>query len=118
MREVYGGARIVTFVTRDLARAREFYVDRLGLAVVGEEPGRFVMVNAGNFRLCIDAADDAHPPRGGGASIQLRVRHLGRTPSAHEERGVAYECHTGQRVGDYLEAHDPDGYRIVFVERV
>ena len=118
MREVYGGARVVTFVTRDLARARAFYVDSLGFAVVKEEPGRFVMINAGTFRLCIDRADEVHPARGGGATVTFRVRNLSRTAKELEARGVGYEAFTGPRVGDYLETSDPDGYRLVFAERL
>ena len=118
MREVMGGARIVTFTTRSLAKARAFYVDRLGFAVIREESGRYVMVNVGTFRLCIDAADTAHPAKGGGATLIFRVRNLGRTAKELEARGVAHEQFTGARVGDYLETSDPDGYRLVFCERL
>jgi catechol 2,3-dioxygenase-like lactoylglutathione lyase family enzyme len=118
LREVYGGVRIVTFTTRDLPRARAFYVDRLGLAVVREEADVYVMVNAGTFRLCIDRADAAHPAKGGGASLLFRVRNVAKTAKELEARGVAYEMFTGARVGDYLEASDPDGYRLVFAERL
>ena len=118
MREVFGGVRVVSLVAADLARSRDFYVDRLGLRVEREEPGRWFMVNVGTFRLCVDAADEVHPARGGGATLLFRVRNVGRTARELEERGVGYECHTGQRVGDYLETSDPDGYRLVFTERL
>ncbi len=118
MREVYGGARIVTFVTRNLPRSREFWVDRLGLAVVREEANRYVMVNCGTFRLRIDRADEAHPARGGGAALVFKVRNVAKTARELDERDVPYEAHTGPRTGDYLEASDPDGYRIVFTERL
>ena len=118
MREVFGGARIVTFTTRNLARARDFYVDRLGFSVLDERPGKFVMVNVGTFRLCIDRADEAHPAKGGGASLVFRVRNISKTAKELESRGVGYESFTGPRVGDYLETSDPDGYRIVFAERL
>ena len=118
MREVYGGVRIVTFVTRNLAKARAFYVDRLGFAIVKEEPGVFVMVNAGTFRLSIERADDAHPAKGGGATIHFRVRNVAKTAKELDERGVGYESFTNPRSGDYLETSDPDGYRLVFAERL
>ena len=118
MKEVYGGVRIVTFTTKDLARARAFYVDRLGLAVVSEKADHFVMVNAGTFRLCIDQADAAHPAKGGGASLLFRVKNVAKTGKELEARGVPFEAFTGARVGDYLEASDPDGYRLVFAERL
>ena len=118
MREVYGGARIVSFVTRNLKKSRSFYVDTLGFAVVKEEPDRFVMVNAGTFRLCIDRADEAHPAKGGGAALTFRVRNLAKTAKELDTRGVGYETFTGSRIGDYLETSDPDGYRLVFAERL
>jgi catechol 2,3-dioxygenase-like lactoylglutathione lyase family enzyme len=118
MREVYGGARIVTFVTKNLARSRAFWVDRLGFSVLKEEPDRFVMVNAGTIRLCIDRADHAHPAKGGGASLLFKVKNLAKTAKELDARGVGYETFTGARVGDYLETSDPDGYRIVFAERL
>jgi catechol 2,3-dioxygenase-like lactoylglutathione lyase family enzyme len=118
VREVFGGARVVTFVTKNLARSRAFYVDRLGFAVVREEPDHFVMVNVGTFRLCIDRADDAHPAKGGGAALIFRVRNVSKTAQELESRGVGHEVFTGARVGDYIEISDPDGYRIVFAERL
>jgi len=118
MREVYGGARIVTFVTRNLAKSRAFWVDRLGFSVLKEEADRFVMVNAGTFRLCIDRADGPHPAKGGGAALTFRVRNVAKTAKELDARGVAYESFTGPRIGDYLETSDPDGYRIVFAERL
>jgi len=118
MREVFGGARIVTFTTRNLAKARAFYADRLGFAVMDEKPDHFVMFNVGTFRLCIDRADDAHPAKGGGAAVIFRVRNIAKTAKELDAKGVAYETFTGARVGDYLETSDPDGYRIVFAERL
>ena len=118
MREVYGGVRTVTFVTRNLAKSRAFYVDRLGFAIVHEEPDRSVVVNVGTFRLCLERADEAHPAKGGGASLHFRVRNVAKTAKELDERGVGYESFTSPRSGDYLETSDPDGYRLVFAERI
>jgi catechol 2,3-dioxygenase-like lactoylglutathione lyase family enzyme len=118
VREVFGGVRIVTFTTRDLGLARAFYVDRLGFAVVQETAEQFVMLNVGTFRLRIDAADEARPARGGGSSLLFRVRNVAKTARELESRGVAFEQFTGARAGDYLETSDPDGYRLVFAERL
>lgn len=118
MKEVFGGVRIVTYSVRDLARARAFYVDQLGFAVVKEEPGVFAMVNVGTFRLCLDQADGVHPAKGGGAALLFRVRNLAKTAKELDKRGIGYDTFTGARIGDWLETHDPDGYRIVFAERL
>jgi catechol 2,3-dioxygenase-like lactoylglutathione lyase family enzyme len=117
MREVFGGARVVTFVTKDLARARAFYVESLGFAVVDEVEGRSVTVNLGTFRLCIERNDDARRARGGGAKLTFRVKDVSRTARELDARGVGYESFTGARGSDYLETSDPDGYRLVFTER-
>lgn len=118
MREVYGGVRMVSIVTRHLARSRAFWVDRLGFAVVKEEAERSVTVNVGTFRLCIERADEARPAKGGGASLVFRVRNVGKTAKELDARGVGYELFTNPRTGDWLETSDPDGYRVVFAERL
>ena len=117
MREVYGGVRIVGIVTRNLARSRAFWIDRLGFAAIDEEKGRRLVVNCGTFRLRVEPEGEANPARGGGATFVFRVRNTAKTAKELEARGVAYECRTAARTGDFLEAFDPDGYRIVFTER-
>jgi catechol 2,3-dioxygenase-like lactoylglutathione lyase family enzyme len=109
-----GEARIVTFVVKDLAAARKFYVDRLGLAVRDEEPGRYVMVSAGSLHLCLDVEDEDQPARAGGATLIFQVRDVDGTADVLNTRGVAYQRRRGG--GDYLEVRDPEGYLLVFTE--
>lgn len=118
MREVYGGVRVVTFAVRSLAKSRTFWVDRLGFSVLREEAGVSVMVNCGTFRLSLVRADAANPAKGGGATLTFRVKDVAKTAKELDERGVGYETFTGARAGDWLETSDPDGYRIVFTERL
>lgn len=117
MREVLGGARIVTLTVRSLARARTFWVDRLGFAATADEPGRGCLVNLGNFRLRLVPADEVHPAVGRGAAVTFRTRNVGRTAAELTARGVAFESHTGPG-GDWIETSDPDGHRVVFAERL
>jgi catechol 2,3-dioxygenase-like lactoylglutathione lyase family enzyme len=117
MREVLGGARIVALSCRSLARARRFWVERLGFAVESERPGRFVGVNLGNFRLRLVPADDARPVAGRGVAVTFRTRNLARTAKELADRGVAFESHATPD-GDVLETSDPDGHRVAFVERL
>jgi catechol 2,3-dioxygenase-like lactoylglutathione lyase family enzyme len=117
MREVFGGARAVALSCRSLARSRRFWVERLGFSLLSEQAGRSAVVNLGNFRLRLVPADDAHPPRGGGVAVTFRTRNLARTAKELGERGVAFESHTAPS-GDWIETADPDGHRVVFVERL
>jgi catechol 2,3-dioxygenase-like lactoylglutathione lyase family enzyme len=116
VREVLGGVRVVQFRTKNLARARAFYGERLGFSLMKEED-TFVVVNVGTFRLRIERADDANPAKGGGAALVFRTRNVAKTAKELDARGVVYEEFTGARTGDWLEVRDPDGYRIVFTER-
>jgi catechol 2,3-dioxygenase-like lactoylglutathione lyase family enzyme len=118
MREVFGGARTVVLTVRNLARSRKWWVERLGFSALSERAGREVVVNLGNFRLRLEQADDARPFRGAGAAVVFRVRNLERTAKELDERGVAYEERQGPRDGAWLETGDPDGWRVVFVERI
>lgn len=119
MKEVLGGARVVVLRVRSLARARRFWSDRLGFSVMKTEPGRAVVLNLGNFRLRLEqAAGEVRPFRGASAAIVFRVRNLARTAKELDDRGVAYEEHSGPHDGSWLESGDPDGWRIVFTERL
>lgn len=115
MKEVFGGVRAVALPVRSVARARKFYVDRLGFRLIREETGNVAIVNLGSLRLCLDASHDARTR--GGASLVFQSRNLAKTAKELTERGVAFEQHTGPRTGDRLEVGDPDGNTIVFTER-
>ena len=117
MKEVFGGARVVVLVVRNLGRSRKYWADRLGFSVLKEEAGRAVVLNLGNFRLRLEQAEEVRPFRGSGASVVFRVRNLARTAGELDQRGVAYEEHQLPREGAWLESGDPDGYRVVFTER-
>jgi catechol 2,3-dioxygenase-like lactoylglutathione lyase family enzyme len=117
MREVFGGARAIVFPVRSVARARRFWVDRMGFSLMREESGRLAMVNLGTLRLRLEASAESRTGRTG-ASVVFKSRNLARTAKELDERGVAYEHHTGPRDGDWLEVGDPDGNRVVFVERI
>jgi catechol 2,3-dioxygenase-like lactoylglutathione lyase family enzyme len=118
VKEVIGGVRIVTFIVSDLDKARAFYVDKLGFRVEREEPGRSVMVNAGSFRLSIDKEDADNAARGGGSTLIFMVRSLGAAEKELEERGVPFAKKKGTRTGPCLETRDPEGYGLVFTEKI
>lgn len=117
MREVFGGARAIVFPVRSVARARRFWVERMGFSLLREEPGHVAVVNLGTLRLRLEASAESRTGRTG-ASIVFKTRSLARTAAELDERGIAYEQHTGPRDGDSLEVGDPDGNRVLFVERI
>lgn len=118
MREVYGGVRVVTCACADLAATRAFYLDRLGLSPLRDDPARQVVVNVGTFRLRLVPADDARPATLGGPAFAFRVHDLGRTARELDRRGVPYTQRTERGLGDVLEIHDPDGRPLIFSELV
>ena len=106
MREVFGGVRQVTFACRDLAAARAFYVDRLGFAVLEEEPERRVLVNVGTFRMRLEKAAEDPVPDAGTTTLTFRVKNLARTAGELDARGIGYEAGTSARSGDFLQTYD------------
>ncbi len=108
----------VAITTADLARARGFWVDRLGFAVTEEEPGHHFLVDAGGLRLCVDASDgDVHVAGGADPVIGLKVASLSDALAALAERGVrpARGPVTGRR-GSHAELRDPDGRTVIVTE--
>lgn len=117
-KDVSGGAQVATFVVKDLKQARKFYVDRLGLTIDREEQGRYVMVHAGSLLLCIDLEDSENKARGGGASVLFHANNLDRIAKGLDGRGVAYERHSRNRGNGYIEVRDPEGYKLIFAEKL
>ena len=118
MKEVLGGARVVALSVRDLARARTFWVERMGFRLMKEEPDRYVQVNLGNFRLRLESSGEVRRPRGAGIALIFQVRSLPKTARELDQRGVAYEEISPPDGGASLETGDPDGHRVVFRERL
>jgi catechol 2,3-dioxygenase-like lactoylglutathione lyase family enzyme len=118
VKEVFGGVRQVTIRSRDMALSRAFYSERLGFAVMDEEEGRHVRVNLGTFRLRIEGPSPAGTAGGHGTTLTFRVENLSRTATELVNRGIGFEAGTSAGGEDYLETFDPDGYRLVFTERL
>jgi catechol 2,3-dioxygenase-like lactoylglutathione lyase family enzyme len=108
----------VAVTTRDLARAKAFWVDALGCAVTEEEPGDYVIVDAGGLRLCIDLEDgDTHRLGGSDPVIGLEVDSLPRALSRIAERGILpIEAPVAGERGSWARLRDPDGRVVVLTE--
>jgi catechol 2,3-dioxygenase-like lactoylglutathione lyase family enzyme len=99
-------------VVKDFRQSREFYVDKLGSHVEEEDLGRYVMLKAGNARLCVDNESAEEPARGGGATLFFRVDSIGETRKRLRSKGLSCERHSDH--GDWLLVTDPEGYRLIF----
>lgn len=105
-----------------VARAREFYVDKLGLAVLDDMPELDLLaVRAGQLRISIFGG---YVSRGDGderwcsSHLIFRTADLNRTIAALTERGVVF---TGEVVeaGGFIRdiaTTDPDGNVVEFAE--
>jgi len=107
---------IVTFIVRDFARARAFYVEKLRLPIIEERTGRYVMMSAGRTRLCIDKEDGTRRARGGGVSLVLFTKTLDTAEQTLRARGVTYWRKHDRERGDYLLIVDPEGYSLSLSE--
>jgi catechol 2,3-dioxygenase-like lactoylglutathione lyase family enzyme len=77
-----------TIMVSDMARARAFYEDRLGLEVV-REAGPYVFFRAGTGQLALVARAAVTPPAT--TICAFEVADLAATMSALRARGVAFE---------------------------
>ena len=107
----------VALTTTDLAAARRFWIDALGLTLLEEGPDHF-MVDAGGVRLCVDIADgDLHRPGGTDPVVGLRVAALGPCLAALAARGIhAERGPLPGRGGSWALLRDPEGRGVVITE--
>ncbi len=117
-RGLFERCAFVALTTRDLARARDFWVKRLGFRVVSQKRGDFFMVDAAGVRLCVDRADGAtHQAGGTDPVIGLMVASLEQTLAALARRGVRPSRGPVKAArGSYAELKDPDGRTVVLTE--
>jgi catechol 2,3-dioxygenase-like lactoylglutathione lyase family enzyme len=108
----------VAITTSNLARAREFWVSRLGLPVSEEQPGEFFIVDAGGLRLCVDLPDgQIHKAGSTDPILGLKVARLEPVLAELSGRGVRSDAGiTSGARGRFAVIHDPDGRVIVLTE--
>ncbi|MBI3099056.1 MAG: hypothetical protein HYY93_12565 [Planctomycetes bacterium] len=111
-----GQLKVVTLLTTNLAKARDFYVNRLGLVLYEDRPPEFFQVRSGGTQLCFDVAlPGGVPPEEPRIIFQSsdlpRLYAAVKTdglPLKHDLRGDA-----GRR---WFSVLDPDGHEIIFAE--
>ncbi len=90
----------------------------MGFRVTEEQPGRFLIVDAGGLRLCVDAADGSHAAGSSDPIIGFHVFSL----EAAVESLAARSVHIVERVpavggrSARAQIREPDGRLVVLTE--
>lgn len=104
--------------TTSLAAARDFYVGKLGLAVLQEMPAiKLLAVRAGDVRISIFEGE-VTPSGTPAANFILRTGDLDATIRRLEARGVVAEGGIREAPGfmRYILIRDPDGHPVEIAE--
>jgi len=97
----------------DLARTREFYVDRLGLEVLLEHPGYLRVGGGDGFHIGFEEREQAQVGAAG-IEIVIAVDDVDATWSRLRAAGIALdtEPHDQEWGARHAWLRDPDGYRL------
>ena len=105
------------FVTgSDLAAMREFYVDRIGLAVLAEG-GEYLRVGGGGGAdIGLEAADEGQPP---GVEINIQVADVDSVFESLSRQGVEFEGQPTDMAwgARHVWLRDPSGHRLSLYSR-
>jgi catechol 2,3-dioxygenase-like lactoylglutathione lyase family enzyme len=100
-----------------LARAKKFYRDILGLTLADELPGHHARFAAGNAFLCLERKGAENYTSADKAvvffevpDVAAAVKTLGR------KRILRYEPQSGARRAAWAVLHDPEGHNILLLE--
>ena len=108
----------VSFLTQDIARARRFYAETLGLEIetVGEHDLEF---RAGQVTLDVfDPSSIGQPFAPSPAGLALRVRDVAAARAKLEAKGVEFDGETKDTgVCHMAFFHDPDGNALMLHRR-
>jgi predicted enzyme related to lactoylglutathione lyase len=97
--------------SRDLARSRVFWCDRLGFAVAVERPG-FLVLRAGDAEIALKSDPDPSPAR-----VFLHVRGVEAVHDLLVAAGTQPgELHTHESARRTFDVRDPDGHLVVLCE--
>lgn len=108
----------VAITTRDLGRARDFWVSKLECSGTEELADQSFIVDAGGVRLCVDLPDGrAHRSGSTERVLGLKVTALEPVLNQLSTRGIRCEAgiSSGSR-GRFAVIHDPDGRAIILTE--
>ena len=107
----------VAITTRNLAAARQFWVEQLGCRVTEERADDYFIVDAGGLCLCIDLADgENHVAGSTDPVLGFKVASLREVLERLHDEGL-YETLVRKVADTHAVIHDPDGRSVVLTER-
>jgi predicted enzyme related to lactoylglutathione lyase len=100
-----------------LARAKKFYRDILGLTLTNETRGHHAQFAAGDVFLCLERKGAENYPSADKAVVFFEVRELAAAVKAlGRKRILRYEPQSGARRPAWALLHDPEGHNILLLE--
>jgi predicted enzyme related to lactoylglutathione lyase len=100
-----------------LARAKKFYRDILGLTLADEIPGHHAQFAAGNAFLCLERKGAENYPSADKAVVFFEVPDLAAAvKTLGRKRILRYEPQSGGRRPSWAVLHDPEGHNILLLE--
>jgi predicted enzyme related to lactoylglutathione lyase len=101
----------------NLARAKKFYRDTLGLTIANETSGHHAQFNAGNAFLCLERKGAENYPSADKAVLFFEVPSLAATiKSLGRKRILHHEPKSGQSRQAWAVLHDPEGHNILLLQ--
>jgi predicted enzyme related to lactoylglutathione lyase len=115
-----GAIDYVYYWTSDMDRAVTFYRDVVGLKLVRQDGSQWAEFATEPVRFALHGAVEGHRMGPGGAAVMFRVDDLDLARRTLEERGVAFDEHSGEVEGfaRFATFRDPDGNRVELIERL
>lgn len=110
--------RTTILLVKDLARSSDFYANCLGYQVENQEPGLNVQFDLGDQSLRLVRMGKQEQVTSEGPQVLVSVGDIDRLSRALRLRGLSFQRLTYESGAEYLELRDPDGYKIVFREKI
>jgi predicted enzyme related to lactoylglutathione lyase len=101
----------------NLARAKKFYRDTLGLNLAQQTPGHHAQFSAGNAFVCLENKGSENYPSADKAVLFFEVPDLAATiKSLGRKRILRHEPQADQRRPAWAVLHDPEGHNILLLQ--
>ena len=100
----------------DLARAKKFYRETLGLRVTDEAAGHHVQFNAGSVFVCLERKGAENYPSQDKAVLFFEVADIARAIAALGRDRIVGSDLSSKRRPKWAVVHDPEGHNVLLLE--